>query len=86
MVSVRRRKSTEGQPSTVNGNEVGNLGNAKPGKRERWLTDVSNAKKPKVGEDGKKGVGSNEKNTEENKRAVAGSSDGSKVPFSISLA
>ena len=80
VISAKRRKSTEGQLSTLNANEVGNLGNGKPGKRERWLVDASKAKKVKVGERGDKGCNGS------GKRAVADSSDGSKVPFSISLA
>ena len=31
MIYVKRRKSTEGRISTVNANEVGNLGNGKNG-------------------------------------------------------
>ena len=83
-ISVKRRKSTEGQPSPVNANEVRNPGNVKPGqgKGERWIVGVSNAKKLKVGEDDKTGEGSNEKKADGNKKAVAGPSDGSKVPFS----
>ena len=78
MVAVKRRKSTGGQASSVNANEVGNLGNGKPG-RERWVLDSSNAnKKVKVGEGVVNGESSNEK-------AVAGSSDASasKVHFKI---
>ena len=78
VVAVKRRKSTGGQASSVNANEVGNLGNGKPG-RERWVLDSSNAnKKVKVGEGVVNGESSNEK-------AVAGSSDASasKVHFKI---
>ena len=45
MICVKRRKSTEGRISTVNANEVGNLGNGKNGIQERWLFDISNAEK-----------------------------------------
>ena len=78
VIAVKRRKSTGGQASSVNANEVGNLGNGKPG-RERWVLDSSNAnKKVKVGEGVVNGESSNEK-------AVAASSDASasKVHFKI---
>ena len=62
VISVKRRKSNGGQASTANADQVGNQENGNPGKRERWVLNVSNVnKKVKVGQDEVKFGSSNEK-------------------------
>ena len=87
VISAKRRKSTEGQISSVNVIEVGKVGRDKTSKREKGLIDTSNAKKKqKLEETGKKDEESNEKNADANKKAGAGSTGGVlKVPFKIVL-
>ena len=69
---VKRRKSTEGRISTVNANEVGNLGNGKNGKQERWLFGISNAEKRLKLEADEKDDGSNAKTADANEEAGVG--------------
>ena len=73
MIYVKRRKSTEGRISTVNANEVGNLGNGKNGIQERWLFGISNAEKRLKLEADEKDDGYYAKTADANEEAGAGS-------------
>ena len=73
MIYVKRRKSTEGRTSTVNANEVGNLGNGKNGIQERWLFGISNAEKRLKLEADEKDDGYYTKTADANEEAGAGS-------------
>ena len=76
VISVKRRKSNGGQASTVNSDKVGNLENGNPGKRERWVLNVSNVnKKVKVGQDEVKFGSSYEKGECTNEVASESSSE-----------
>ena len=73
MIYVKRRKSTEGRISTVNANEVGNLGNGKNGIQERWLFGISNAEKRFKLETDEKDGGYHAKTADANEEAGADS-------------
>ena len=76
VISVKRRKSNGGQASTANADQVGNLENGNPGKRERWVLNVSNVnKKVKVGQDEVKFGSSYEKGERTNEVASESSSE-----------